>query len=285
MSMIKFNGLNFTEWSEQIQFHLGVLNLDLALVNEKPAALTANSSADERSFHDAWERSNRLSLMFMRMTIASNIKATIPNTENAREFLKFVENISKSESADKSRAGTLMAMLTTIKFDGSRSMHEHVTEMINTAAKLKSMGMEVGEKFLVQFIINSLPSEYGPFQMSYNTIKDEWSVNELHSMLIQEETRLKKQGIHSVNLLGQKGAIKKPIKKKNKGVQKSHNVNGASNSIQKKEPKGVKCHFCKKLGHFQKDCQKRKAWFEKKGKPSAFVCFESNLAEVPSNTW
>ena len=186
MSMIKFNGLNFTEWSEQIQFHLGVLNLDLSLVNEKSAALTANSSADERSFHDAWERSNRLSLMFMRMTIASNIKATIPNTENAREFLKFVENISKSESADKSRAGTLMAMLTTIKFDGSRSMHEHVTEMINTAAKLKSMGMEVGEKFLVQFIINSLPSEYGPFQMSYNTIKDEWSVNELHSMLIQE---------------------------------------------------------------------------------------------------
>ena len=106
-----------------------------------------------------------------------------------------------------------------------------------------------------------------------------------YTVCLFRKTRLKKQGIHSVNLLGQKGAIKKPIKKKNKGVQKPHNVNGASNSIQKKEPKGVKCHFCKKLGHFQKDFQKWKAWFEKKGKPSAFVCFESNLAEVPSNTW
>ena len=39
------------------------------------------------------------------------------------------------------------------------------------------------------------------------------------------------------------------------------------------------------LGHYKKDCLKRKAWFKKKGKPSAFVCFESNLAEVPYNTW
>ena len=30
--------------------------------------------------------------MFLQMTIASNIKTTIPNTENAKKFLKFMEN-------------------------------------------------------------------------------------------------------------------------------------------------------------------------------------------------
>lgn len=30
---------------------------------------------------------------------------------------------------------------------------------------------------------------------------------------------------------------------------------------------------------------KRKAWFEKKGNYSAFVCFKSSLIEVPNNTW
>ncbi|GAV80451.1 UBN2 domain-containing protein, partial [Cephalotus follicularis] len=191
-SIMKFNGLNFSEWSEQVQFHLGVMDLDLALSTDKPAALTDTSSTEQRSFHKAWERLNRLSLMFMRMTVANNIKSTIPVTDNATEFMQSVENLSQSESADKSRAGTLMGTLTTIKYDGSRTMHEHVTEMANIAARLRSMGMKVDKSFLVQFIINSLPSEYGPFQINYNTIKDKWNVTELQSMLIQEEARLKK---------------------------------------------------------------------------------------------
>ena len=33
----------------------------------------------------------------------------------------------------------------------------------------------------------------------------------------------------------------------------------------RKERKADKYHFCKKEGHYQKDCLKRKAWFEKKG--------------------
>ena len=68
-----------------------------------------------------------------------------------------------------------MYTLTTIKYDGSRTMHEHIVEMTNIAARLKSMGMEVNENFLVTFILNSLPPEYGPFHMNYNTLKDKWN--------------------------------------------------------------------------------------------------------------
>ena len=75
--------------------------------------------------------------------------------------MKFVEE--HSQTADKSLAGTLMSTLTTMKFDGSRTMYEHDIEMTNIAARLKSLRMAVDESFLVQFILNSLPSEYGPF--------------------------------------------------------------------------------------------------------------------------
>jgi len=184
-----FNGINFSNWSEKVQFHLGVLDLDLAIQIEKPAAITDDSSNEEKAHYRAWEKSNRLSLMFMRMSIANNIKSTLPETENAKEFMKSVEE--RSQTADKSLAGTLMSTLITMKFDGSRTMHEHVIEMINIAARLKSLGMTVDDNFLVQFILNSLPSEYGPFQMNYNTMKDKWNMHELHNMLVQEETRLK----------------------------------------------------------------------------------------------
>ncbi|KAG6532401.1 hypothetical protein ZIOFF_006241 [Zingiber officinale] len=277
-----FNGLNFFDWSEQVQFHLGVLDLDLALQVEKPAAITNASGNEERAHYKAWERSNRLSLMFMRMSIANNIKSALPKTESAKEFMEFVKE--HSQTADKSLAGTLIGTLTTMKFDGSRTMHEHVIEMTNIAARLKSLGMEVDENFLVQFILNSLPSEYGPFQMNYNTMKDKWNVHELHSMLVQEETRLKNQGNHSIHYVNHQGAGKKIEKRHGKGKGQLK-ICESSAKIQKKESNKNKCHFCGKFGHFQKDCQKHKAWFEKKGKLIAYVCLESNLTEVPHNTW
>ena len=59
-----------------------------------------------------------------------------------------------------------------MKYDGSHSMHEHVIEMKNVEAKLKSLEMKVEQNFLVQFIINSLPSEYDTFQTNYNTMQN-----------------------------------------------------------------------------------------------------------------
>ncbi|XP_020599548.1 uncharacterized protein LOC110038957 [Phalaenopsis equestris] len=215
-----FNGLNFSEWREQVQFHLGVLDLDLSLTTEKPPALTDSSSAEQISFYKSWEKSNRLSLVFMRMTVTNNIKCTFSNTKSAKEFIKFAENCSQSDSADKSLAGTLFSTLTNMKFDGSYIMHEHVVEMTNIATRLKTLRMEVNENFIVQFIINSLPPEYNQFHMNYNTMKDEWNVNELQCMLIQEEARLKKGANHSINLMGhQRRAVKKLGKKNGKGKQ------------------------------------------------------------------
>ena len=46
-----FNGLNFSEWREQVNFHLDVLDLDLALLEEKPAAITDTSTETEKIRH------------------------------------------------------------------------------------------------------------------------------------------------------------------------------------------------------------------------------------------
>ena len=67
-----------------------------------------------------------------------------------------------SQTADKSFTRTLIGTFTTMHFDGSRIMHEQVIEMTNVKARLKYLGMEVEQNFLVQFIINSLPSKYDP---------------------------------------------------------------------------------------------------------------------------
>uniref|UniRef100_A0A0A9DSY5 Uncharacterized protein n=1 Tax=Arundo donax TaxID=35708 RepID=A0A0A9DSY5_ARUDO len=43
------------------------MDLDVALILEKPAKTTEESSHDDRAFYDNWERSNRLCLNMMWM--------------------------------------------------------------------------------------------------------------------------------------------------------------------------------------------------------------------------
>ena len=139
MICTNFNGLNFSDWNEQVQFYLVVLDLDLAMLEEKSVTIIDANSNEEKAHYKAWERSNSLNLMLMRMTIADSIKTTLPKIENAKKFMGLVGE--HSQTADKSVVETLMSTLITMKFDGSRTMYEHVIEMTNIAARLKTLGI------------------------------------------------------------------------------------------------------------------------------------------------
>ena len=129
---------SLTEMSKS-NFHLGVLDHDLAMLEEKFVTFIDASSNEEKVHYKTWERSNRLSLMLMRMTVADNIKISLPKIESAKKFMGLVEECS--QTTDKSIVGTLMSILTTMKFDGSHTMYEHVIEMTNITARLKTLGI------------------------------------------------------------------------------------------------------------------------------------------------
>ena len=94
--MTVFDGSNFSEWYERVQFSLGVLDLDLALITDKPPETTDDRTPEQVEQSKAWARSNRLSLMFMRMTIANNIKTSLPQTSLPRNFLNMLRSASNA---------------------------------------------------------------------------------------------------------------------------------------------------------------------------------------------
>ena len=77
-------------------------------------------------------------------------------------------------------------------------------EMRDAVAQLKKLEVEMSESFLVYFILNTLPPQYGPFKIFYNTHKNKWSINELMTMCVQEEERLIMEQGESVMLVTQK---------------------------------------------------------------------------------
>jgi len=59
-------------------------------------------------------------------------------------------------------------------------------EMSHLASKLKALKLELSEDLLVHLILISLLTHFGQFKVSYNTLKDTWSLNELISHCVQD---------------------------------------------------------------------------------------------------
>ena len=56
-----------------------------------------------------------------------------------------------------------MKELTTAQYDGTRGIQDHILNMADKAAKLKTLGMNVDESFLVQFILFPLSLAHSRF--------------------------------------------------------------------------------------------------------------------------
>ncbi|GKA99399.1 putative zinc finger, CCHC-type containing protein [Tanacetum coccineum] len=91
-------GTNFSTWKDQVKLTLGVMDLDHAFRIDPPAALTAESTVDQKRAYEQWERSNRVSLMIIKNSIFVAIQGAIPDSENAKEYLSSVEKQFKGTS-------------------------------------------------------------------------------------------------------------------------------------------------------------------------------------------
>ncbi|WVZ83632.1 hypothetical protein U9M48_030760 [Paspalum notatum var. saurae] len=273
----QLTGTNFHEWREEIRLVLGVMDLDHALredactapVARDNAPVTAEATRQYEMEKQRWERSNRLSLMIMQNSISIGIRGAIPDSKddvpfNAKQHLVSVEEQFKSSS--KAQASAMIMRMATVKYNGAGSVREHIMMMVDIAAKLKGMEMEISEGYLVHFIMTSLPPQFNAFKINYNSLKEKWTISELISMCVQEEERVRVDRKDHANLVdhGKRGEPKdkkklnfkpkKAVFKKSKG--ESSNAAGSS--------KGPKCRFCKKHGHIQKDCEGFKNWLTKK---------------------
>ena len=85
-----------------------------------------------------------LNLMFMKSHVIKGIQSSIPECTKAKDFIKAVEE--QFVGSDKALANTLMKRLSGKTFDNSRSVREHIMEMRDMSAQLKSLEVDVSKK-------------------------------------------------------------------------------------------------------------------------------------------
>ena len=75
-------------WKERILLHLGWMDIVYAIRKDEPPALTNTSTAVDIMLYERWERSNRLSMMFIKTRISAGIRGSVDQHERVRDLLK-----------------------------------------------------------------------------------------------------------------------------------------------------------------------------------------------------
>jgi hypothetical protein len=135
--------------------------------------------------------------MVIKSFIKEAIRGGIPDCETAKEYLKKVE--SQFTVSSKTYASTIIKRLVVEKYSFGSGVREHILKMSNMTSKLKTMDMGLKNEFLVHLVMSSLAKEFEAFEINYNSQLENWEIEKLIAMCVQEEERIKDECGDSIN--------------------------------------------------------------------------------------
>ena len=86
----ELKGDDYKVWKERILLHLGCMDIDYAIRKDKPT-ITDVSTTIEKALYEQWERSNHLSLMFIKTKISNGIRGYVDQHDNVKTLLKAID--------------------------------------------------------------------------------------------------------------------------------------------------------------------------------------------------
>ena len=73
----ELGGDNFKIWKERILLQLGCMDIDYVIKKDEPHKITDTNTPDEILLYERWEKSNRLSVMYIKTKISTGIRGSI----------------------------------------------------------------------------------------------------------------------------------------------------------------------------------------------------------------
>ena len=199
-----------------------------------------------------WNATNKKSLAFLKNTIENAIAGSIAECATVGEFFDKVK--SQFTGSSKIYGTQLLKQLVTEKYTGGgHGIREHILRLSNMAAKLKAIDpdLEIKSVLLIHIVMASLPKEFENFVVNYNMSPDKWDMEKTIAMCVQEEDRLKEARGGSINY------VKENKKRNFNGSPSKPHGKGPAHHQSYQKPIPVDkdtCLFCKKPGHYKKDC-------------------------------
>ncbi|KAL6565027.1 hypothetical protein OROMI_016477 [Orobanche minor] len=185
----KLSGTNYLDWSR---------NLRIVLKAEKKQYILENPILDEPEStatiaqKDAYNKHVNDSLdvtCLMLATTNSELQIQFEDME-AYEMMGQLKELFQ-EQARQERFATTKA-LNGCKMSSGTSVSAHVLKMKGHIEHLDRLGAPISQELATDMILASLPSEYDQFVVNFNMHNMDKTITELHGMMKQTETNIKK---------------------------------------------------------------------------------------------
>ncbi|XP_056158430.1 uncharacterized protein LOC130134778 [Syzygium oleosum] len=106
ISIEVLTGSNFKKWKEDFLFGMELVDIHIALTEDKPADVTADSTDMEKALSAAWAKSNRICLLLMKRSIKDHLKSSLPADCTAKEMMETLQ--ARNRDSSNAEAGTYM---------------------------------------------------------------------------------------------------------------------------------------------------------------------------------
>ena len=105
--------------------------------------------------------------MIMKHSIPEAIRGAILEETRAKTFLDQIAN--RFATNEKVETNTILSKLVSMRYKRKENIKEYIMEMSNLVTKLKALKLELAEDILVHLVLISLPTQFSPFKINYNT--------------------------------------------------------------------------------------------------------------------
>ena len=89
------------------------MDIDYVIRKDKPPTISTTSTKATIELYQNWERSNRLSIMFIKTHISTGIRGSIEKHDNVQDLLKAIDD--QFTKSMKSQASTLIIQFSALK--------------------------------------------------------------------------------------------------------------------------------------------------------------------------
>lgn len=201
------------------------------------------------------EAKNNQAASILASSISTLNMQRVVNCKNAKEIWDALEATYENKSSSEKTA--LMEKFTSYRIHGIRDIGKGISELQAIAARLRSLQVSVDDEFIISILLKALPTSFDTWKSTWKMVNAEKpKLNKLITGIMAELNEMKDPEDRALIARSQQSGY--DGKERKRDLERSRRPKKQT----RKTDRDI-CWYCRKSGHWAKDCPTRKADEEK----------------------